>query len=143
MGKTVQSIQVLRERRRRAEDWIEYAAWTAMVTGVLGSIAVVVIAFVNHSAISQVVPVLSTLIAQAIVGYNLKDRSTWAAWALMVSYLASVALTLFVYGVWSGLLLKLAIGFIYVRGWLGTIDYDELTKQINEATSKLEAGDAT
>lgn len=72
MAERVQSIQVLRDRRRRAEDWIEYAAWTAMVTGVLGSIAVVVIGFSNLSIMSQVVPVLSTLIAQAIVGYNLK-----------------------------------------------------------------------
>ncbi len=136
------SLQVLRDRRRRAEDWVDYASWTAMATAVAGSLLVFAIGVSDLSVMSEVVPVLSTLFTQGIIGYKLKDRSQWAAWALMVSYVASFAVTVLVYGAWSGLLFKIAIGFVYVRGWLGSIDYHELTKQISEAQNAAGAGDA-
>ncbi len=113
-----------------------------MITAVLGSLLVLTIGLSDLSIMSEVIPLLSTLFAQGVIGYKLKERSQWAAWGLMASYIASFAVTLLVYGVWSGLLVKIVVGFVYVRGWLGTIDYDDLTKQINEANASVGAGDA-
>jgi len=107
---------------------------------VAGSLLVLSIGLSDLSVMSEMVPVLSTLFTHGIIGYKLKDRSQWAAWALMVSYVASFAVTLLVYGAWSGLWFKIAIGFVYVRGWLGAIDYHELTKQISAAQNAVGAG---
>jgi len=135
MPQQVPNIPRLRNRRRRAEGWIEQASWTAMITAAVGSILVLGIGLSDLSIMSEVLPMLSTLFAQGLIGYKLKERSQWAAWGLMASYVASFTATLLVYGVWSGLFLKIAVGVVYVRGWLGTIDYEDLTKQINEATA--------
>jgi len=136
------SIQILRNRRRRAEDWIDYASWTAIATGVLGSVFILAIGLSGRSSfIAAVVPLLASLAGQVLAGYKLRERDQWAGWGLMASYIASFAVSILVYGVWRGILFKLIIGFVYVRGWLGTLDYAELTKQIDEA-NRAATGDA-
>src|SRR5258706_13779802 len=129
------SIQVLRNRRRRAEDWVDRASWTAIGTAVLGSVFVLALGLSDLAFMSQAVPLFSSFFAQGLIGYKLRERSQWAAWGLMASYIASFTVTIVVYGVWSGILVKAAVGYMYVRGWLATLDYDELTKQIASATS--------
>jgi len=84
---------------------------------------------------SEALPLFSTFFAQGVIGYKLRERSQWAAWGLMASYAGSFAVTILVYGVWSGMLVKLAVGYMYVRGWLATLDYEDLTKQIAAATT--------
>jgi len=135
------SIQTLRNRRRRAEDWIDYASWTAIATGVLGSGFILAIGLSELSFISEAVPLLASLAGQVLAGYKLRERDQWAGWGLMATYIASFAVSILVYGVWRGILFKLIIGFVYVRGWLGTLDYAELSKQIDEANSAT-SGDA-
>src|SRR6266581_5275921 len=137
----ISSVQILRDRRRRAEEWIEYASWTAIGTAALGSVFVLAAGLSDLSFISEALPLLSTLFAQGVVGYKLRERSQWAAWGLMAMYAASFAVSILVYGAWSGILFKLAIGYMYVRGWLATLDYEDLSKQIAQATS-APAGDA-
>ncbi len=129
------SIQVLRNRRRRAEDWVDRASWTAIGTAVLGSVFVLALGLSDLAFMSQAVPLFSSFFAQGLIGYKLRERSQWAAWGLMASYIASFTVTIVVYGVWSGILVKAAVGYMYVRGWLATLDYEELTKQIAEATT--------
>jgi len=136
------SIQILRNRRRRAEDWIDYASWTAIATGVLGSGFILAIGLNELSFISEAVPLLASLAGQVLAGYKLRERDQWAGWGLMATYIASFAVSILVYGVWRGILVKLIIGLVYVRGWLGTLDYAELTKQIDEA-NRATTGDAT
>jgi len=135
------SIQTLRNRRRRAEDWIDYASWTAIATGVLGSGFILGIGLNELSFISEAVPLLASLAGQVLAGYKLRERDQWAGWGLMATYIASFAVSILVYGVWRGILVKLIIGLVYVRGWLGTLDYAELSKQIDEANSAT-SGDA-
>ena len=135
------SIQTLRNRRRRAEDWIDYASWTAIATGVLGSGFILAIGLNELSFISEAVPLLASLAGQVLAGYKLRERDQWAGWGLMATYIASFAVSILVYGVWRGILVKLIIGLVYVRGWLGTLDYAELSKQIDEANSAT-SGDA-
>jgi len=135
------SIQTLRNRRRRAEDWIDYASWTAIATGVLGSGFILAIGLNELSFISEAVPLLASLAGQVLAGYKLRERDQWAGWGLMATYIASFAVSILVYGVWRGILVKLIIGLVYVRVWLGTLDYAELSKQIDEANSAT-SGDA-
>jgi len=73
----------------------------------------------------------------------LRERSQWAAWGLMVMYLANVALSSLRYGLLSGIILKVALAYVYIRGWLATLDYEELSKQIATLSAKTaNAGDA-
>lgn len=137
----IRSIQTLRDRRRRAEDRIAYASWTAMAAGAVGSVLVLVAGLSDLSFMSEALPLLSALVGQIFVGYKLRERSQWAAWGLMATYVASFAVSIIVYGIWSGVVVKLVIGYVYVRGWLGTLDYEELTQQIAEATHAT-TGDA-
>ena len=131
----IRSLQSLRDRRRRAEDWIERASWTAIGTAVLGSLFVLLIGLSDLTFMSEALPLFSTFFAQGVIGYKLRERSQWAAWGLMATYAASFAVTIVIYGAWPGMILKIAIGYVYVRGWLATLDHEELTKQIAAATS--------
>ena len=138
----IRSVQTLRDRRRRADEWIEYASWTAIGTAVLGSLFVLAVGLSDLSLMSEALPLLSTLFAQGVIGYKLRERSQWAAWGLMATYVASFVVTILVYGMWSGILLKVAVAYMYVRGWLATLDYEELSKQIAEATVAPSGGAA-
>lgn len=131
----IRSVQVLRARRQRAEEWIEYASWTAIGTAALGSLLVLLLGLSDLTFMSEALPLFSTFFAQGVIGYKLRERSQWAAWGLMATYAGSFAVTILVYGAWSGMLVKLAVGYMYVRGWLATLDYEDLTKQIAAATT--------
>ncbi len=137
------NLRTLRQRRERAQDWINYASWAAVGTAVIGSLLVLVIIADDPNGITEGLPVLSTLVAQGLVGYKLRERSQWAAWGLMATYLASLATSVLVYSIWSGIVGKVAIGYVYVRGWLATLDYEELDKQIAAlSTTPPTTGDA-
>jgi hypothetical protein len=137
------SLRELRQRRERADDWIGYASWAAIGAAALGFLLVLGIALDDFGGIPQALPILSTLAGQAATGYKLRQRSQWAAWGLMAMYAASFALSALAQGILSGLLLKLAIGFVYVKGFLVTLDYEELTQQIAAATpASSPSGDA-
>ena len=133
-------LRTLRQRRERAQDWINYASWAAIGTAIAGSVLVLVFIADDPNGATEALPVLSTLWAQGLVGYKLRERSQWAAWGLMATYLASLAASVLVFSIWSGILGKLLIGFVYVRGWLATLDYEELNKQI--AARAVTGGDA-
>src|SRR2546423_3867018 len=100
------SLQTLRNRRARAENWISAATWTAMGTAALGALIVIAFAASDTSLIGDLLPLFAALVAQALVGYKLREHSEWAAWGLMATYAASFAASLLVYGVWSGILFK-------------------------------------
>ncbi len=123
-------LRTLRQRRERAQDWINYASWTAMGTAALGSLVILAFIIEDPTITTSVTPVLSTLFAKGLIGYKLRERSQWAAWGLMVTYFAAIATSLLVFSIWSGIVGKVVIGLVYVRGWLGTMDYVELNKQI-------------
>src|SRR5712691_8945532 len=102
-----------------------------MGTAGLATAGVLLLGLSDLSVMSQVIPLLSSFFAQGLIGYKLRERrSQWAAWGLMATYVASFAVSIMVYGLWSGILLKLVIGCVYTRGWLATLDYEELSKQI-------------
>ncbi len=137
----ISNLRTLRQRRERAQDWINYARWTSIGTAIVGSVLVFVLLAYDPSRAPERLPVLSTLVAQGVVGYKLRERSQWAAWGLMATYVASIATSVLVYSIWSGILGKLAIGFVYARGWLATLEYEDLNKQI-AALSAPTTGDA-
>lgn len=123
-------LRTLRQRREKAEDWINYASWTAMGTAALTAVIILAIVADEPGALRNAVPLLSTLFGQAAVGYKLRERSQWAAWGLMATYAVGFALSALAYGVLTGFIGKVAIGYVYVRGWLATLDYPELCKEI-------------
>jgi len=141
--KTPSDLRTLRQRREKAEDWINYASWTAIGSAVLTAVIILAIVADKPGALRDAVPLLSTLFGQAAVGYKLRERSQWAAWGLMVTYAAGFALSAVEYGLLTGIIGKLAIGYVYVRGWLATLDYPELCKEIAAlSTQSAHAGDA-
>jgi len=136
-------LRTLRQRREKAEDWINYASWTAIGSAVLTGVIILAIVVDEPGALRDAVPLLSTLFGQAAVGYKLRERSQWAAWGLMVTYAAGFALSAVEYGLLTGIIGKLAIGYVYVRGWLATLDYPELCKEIAALSAQsAHAGDA-
>jgi len=128
--KSPSDLRTLRQRRERAEDWINYASWTAMGTAALTAVIILAIVTDEPGALRDAVPLLSTLFGQAAVGYKLRERSQWAAWCLLATYAVGFALSALAYGVLTGFIGKAAIGYVYVRGWLATLDYPELCKEI-------------
>ena len=133
---TKADLRTLRQRRERAQDWINYASWTAMGTAALSSVFIVALIIDDPTITTSATPVLSTVFAQGVVGYKLRERSQWAAWGLMATYIASIATSLLVFNIWSGIVGKLIVGLVYVRGWLGTMDYVEVTEQIAALSPK-------
>ncbi len=101
-----------------------------------------VIAADEPGGLAGIVPFLPTLAGQAAVGYKLRERSQWAGWGLMVMYVANAVLSSIKYGVLSGIVLKIALGYVYVRGWLATLDYEEISKKIAALSTQSAPGDA-
>ena len=133
------SIQALRDKRRRAEEWVGYARWTAMITAGLGAVLVLAMGLSDLDSMPLAISLLGSLASQGAIGYKLSPRTQWAAWGLMITYLASVVISVFVYGIWSGIVPKAIVGYVYVRGFLATLDHEELTKQIDAASAAADA----
>ena len=123
-------LRALRERRERDEDWIRYASWTAIGASILTSLLVVGFAADAPGALAQVGPLLSTQFGLAVVGYKLLSRSQWAAWGLLATYAVTFTLTSMEYGFFTGIVVKVALIYVYIRGWLATLDYPEVCQQI-------------
>src|SRR6267142_117317 len=141
--KAPRDLRTLRQRRERAEDWINYASWTAMGTAGLAAVIILAIVADEPGALGGAVPLLSTLFGQGAVGYKLRERSQWAAWGLMATYTVGFAISALQYGVLTGIIGKAAVGYVYVRGWLATLDYPELCKEIAALSNQsTHAGDA-
>ncbi len=139
----IPNLRTLRQRRESAQGWINRARWVAIGTAVVGSLIVLVIIAADPSGAIEALPVLSTLFAQGVIGHKLRERSQWAAWGLMATYIVSIATSVLIYSIWSGIIGKLAVGYVYVRGWLATLDYEELDRQIAAlSTNAPTAGDA-
>ena len=138
------SLRELRRRRETADDWITYASWTAIGTAGFGVLVTLTLWLDDFGGVPQTLPILTTFVAQALVGYKMRDhRSQWAAWGLMATYLTSAVLSSIQVGILSGLLVKLVIGYVYVRGFLAAIDYEDLTGKINAASAaQVPKGDA-
>ena len=129
--KRAPSLRDLRQRREAADDWITYASWTAIGTAGLGALLVLTVWLDDFGGPTEAAPIFTSLVAQALVGYKLRARrSQWAAWGLMATYVASAVLSSIQLGLLSGLLAKLLIGYVYMRGFLAAIAYEDLTKKI-------------
>jgi hypothetical protein len=123
-------LRTLRERRERDEDWIRYSSWTAIGTSVIASLFIVGITVDEPGALAQAAPLLSMQFGHAAVGYKLLSRSQWAAWGLLATYAVSCTLTAMRYGFFTGIVGKLVLTYVYVRGWLATLDYPEVCQEI-------------
>lgn len=134
--KAPSDLRTLRQRRERAEDWISYASWTAIGTAAVGAVIVLVIVADDPGARAGALPLLSTFFAKGAVGYKLRERSQWAAWGLMVMYAVACALTAIEYGFFTGIIGKVVVGYVYVRGWLATLDYPEVCKEIDALSAQ-------
>ena len=53
----------------------------------------------------------------------------------MATYVAAFVLSSVENGIWSGLLFKVLIGYVYVRGWVSTVTYQDLSRRIAQATA--------
>jgi hypothetical protein len=102
-----------------------------MGTAVLGAILVLTIAFEDFGSLPATIPILAALAAQAAIGHKFRaTRSQWAAWGLMATYLTAAVLHLLQTHLWSSIVIKVAIAFVYIRGFKASIDYEELDKLI-------------
>jgi|GEM_PF-6039149 len=126
------TLRELRQRRERAEDWIVYASWTAIGVSVVWGLLVLTRLVEGPDGPQVAALLLPPIVAQGLVGYKLRRRSRWAAWVLMTSYGLTLLVGAFSSHPWSGILWKLLIGVVYVRGFLATCDYHELSASIQK-----------
>src|SRR5262245_34638037 len=115
------TLRELREKRERSTDWIGYAGWTAIGTAVLGGVLTIAPALDHPAQFSTRLPLLTTVLGQALVGYKLlRERSQWAAWGLIAISVVSFVLDAMARGLLSGIIWKVVVGYVYVRGFLAT-----------------------
>jgi hypothetical protein len=137
------TLRDLRQKRERSEDWIGYAGWTAIGTAVLTGTLIIAPALDHPSLFPARLPLLTTVLGQALVGYKLlRERSQWAAWGLIAISVVSFVLDSMARGLLSGIVWKVVVGYVYVRGFLAALDYHELTKQIDAAVATEVPSDA-
>jgi hypothetical protein len=107
-----------------------------MATAVLGALGCLVLLFLgDREERSWAAGLLSAYLVQGWVGYRLvPDRSQWNAWALMTCYGLNLVISIVRDGSYSGLLLRVLIGVIYVRGFMATIEHAEVTRAIASHT---------
>ena len=128
------TLRELRQKRERSEDWIGYAGWTAIGTAALSGTIIIAPALDHPEEFPARLPLLTTVLGQALVGYKLvRERSQWAAWGLMAMSLASFVLDAVARGLLQGIVWKVIIGYVYIRGFLAALDYHEVGKEIEAA----------
>ncbi len=144
MTERSRSIRELRQLRTNADDWITYASWTAVGTAVIMA-TLTLTAWLSPAERDPVVlaSLMSGYVGQGAFGLKLRQRRVWTAWALMVAYGITFVAGVIENGFLSGLLLKGLIGYVYVRGFIATDAYDELSKQIAAADQERDPGTAS
>ena len=127
--------RALRQRRERADDWITYASWTAIGTAILATVILVIAVLQNPSDLAEASAILPGLVAQALFGAKVRQRSFWAAAGLMTSYLYSAVIHSIAFGWYVGLIPKIIVAAVYIRGFLAVDAYIEADKAIAAAAA--------
>jgi hypothetical protein len=131
MEESPHSSRELRRRRANADDWITYASWTAIGTAAWTAFLTLSV-WVGAEQRDPILlgSLMSGYVGQCAFGLKLRERKLWTAWALMAAFGITWVASVIEYGIMSGLFWKLLIGFVYVRGYVATDAYHELSKQI-------------
>lgn len=129
------SLRELHRRRERADDWITYASWTAFGTAGLILSAMVVWVLEGTTTIAEAAALLPGVVGQVVFGIRVRERSFWAAAGLMTMYLYSAVLSSIFYGLLSGLLIKILVATVYIRGFLAVDTWIETDKLIRSSTT--------
>jgi hypothetical protein len=118
----------------------------AIGSAAISGVWLVVIALEVKNGVTLVLPLVGTTVAQAIVGFKVRNAFSYAAWGLLGFFALGVAYSYFVGAFTSGLLWKAFVGFMYVRAIIATIDYRDLHDAISARATEdttLWAQDAT
>jgi len=108
-----------------------YAGWMAMGTAALAATVGIVAALEGPEGRPWLLPVLSAAVVQALVGWQLSTaRNEWNAWALMTLYSLGLVIGVLRDGIWTNLIWRVVVGAVYVRGFMATVEYHELTAAI-------------
>ena len=83
---------------------------------------------------------ISSYVSQGLFGWKLRERSIWVAWVLMTAFGISVVANAALNGVMSGIVWNVLIGGMYVRGFLATGAYHQLTREIAEVERQRAEG---
>jgi hypothetical protein len=111
---------------------MSYAGWTAIGTALLSGVMLLGAASTGQLPLLWLLSVYLLLVVQIIVGWQLRTAgSEWNAWALMTVYALQLVISIVRDGNWSGIVVRLLIGAVYVRGYMAVVDYRELTTAIN------------
>lgn len=89
----------------------------------------------GSAAIAEAGIILPAIVGQIVFGIKFRQRSFWAAAGVMTMYLYGAVWTSITYGFLSGILLKIIIATVYVRGFLAVDTYLETDKAIRAMTS--------
>jgi hypothetical protein len=132
-------VRALRQRRERADDWITYTSWTAIGTAILAAVVLAIAVLQDPSDLAEAGAILPGLVAQALFGLKVRQRSLWAAAGLMTSYLYSAVVHSITFGWFVALIPKLIVAAIYIRGFLAVDAYIETDKAITAAAASAAA----
>ncbi len=144
----IPSLRELRNRRERAVDWITYTSWTAIGTAVL-SLAILVTLLVgdrppsSRQEIALAVSLASALVVQIFVGWDLgQRRGQWNSWVLMTLYGLTLVIGVLRDGNFGNIVMRVLVGAVYVRGFMATVEYPELTAAIDKVALAESAASA-
>ncbi len=130
-----ESLRELRQKREKADDWITYASWTAFGTAGFAMSAIVVWLLQGSTTIAEAAALIPGLIGQVIFGIRVRQRSFWAAAGLMTAYLYSAVVSSIAYRILTGLLIKVLLAAVYIRGFVAVDAYIEADKAIHLSSS--------
>lgn len=135
------SLRGMRQQRERLVSRIELASWCAMGGAALGLLLILWVAAATRQLTAPVVlSTVTSTVSLGLVGYKLQiSRSRYVAWGLMAAYLCSAVTTAVAFGLWSGIVMKVILLTIYVRGFFAACDYYDLGVAIDAAEHARDA----
>jgi hypothetical protein len=115
----------IKERRERAIDQMEHAAWAAGISASIALVLLLTLA-IETGAWAEVAPYLTSVGATYFLAYAVYQRRQWPAVVMLLNWVGGVVARWVQQGYPSNIFLTALFGYFIVRGVMGALRYAEL-----------------
>ena len=133
----------LQRKRDDAADWVLYARWTGIGAALIAIIYVLRV--YGLTGLQTYLPILSLYALQGLLSlFLVPGERGWVARGLGSVAVAAIAIGILLHGPTGGILARVAVAFVCIRGAVASIRYGDYERRIKQtAAAAIQALDAS
>ena len=135
MSSEVPRLRDLRQQQERAQDWLIYTSWVAMVYAAVNAIATFTSPLDADGFGTRSIVFLGSALLQGVLGFWIRSASMYAAWGLVIIYAMEVSYAVSTVGLRFGAIWAGAVGLMYIRGAVASVSYHDLEDTIKQRSA--------